>query len=249
MKANDSKQVKPYGEQGLSKKEEVALMFDNISGRYDFLNHFLSMGIDKGWRKKAIAILKESNPSTVLDVATGTADFAIASLEAGPNHVTGVDISNGMLEVGRKKIKEKGLQSTIELRYGDSESLPFQDHSFDAVTVAFGVRNFENLETGLSEIFRVLKPGGKVIILEFSKPRTFPIKQLYGFYFRYILPSVGRLVSSDKSAYSYLPASVQAFPDGIEFVKILNSTGFTDNRQKPLTFGIATIYTGIKPAN
>jgi demethylmenaquinone methyltransferase / 2-methoxy-6-polyprenyl-1,4-benzoquinol methylase len=245
-KTNPAEDVKPYGDSTLSKKEEVAKMFDNISGRYDLLNHVLSMGIDKGWRKKAISILKHHKPVTVLDVATGTADFAIAALEAGPERVTGIDISKGMLEIGNSKIARKSLTDKIELVYGDSEALPFRDASFDAVTVAFGVRNFENLEKGLSEIHRVLKPGGMIMVLEFSKPGRFPVKQLYGTYFRYILPAIGKMISKDNAAYSYLPASVKAFPDGQDFLNILNSTGFTNNCQKPLTFGIASIYTGLK---
>jgi demethylmenaquinone methyltransferase/2-methoxy-6-polyprenyl-1,4-benzoquinol methylase len=238
--------VVPYKQESSGKKEQVAKMFDNISHRYDFLNHFLSMGIDKGWRRKAIGFLKESNPKTILDVATGTGDFAIQALALNPDKITGIDISEGMLDVGRKKLKERSLGNRIELIYGDSEKLPFQENNFDAVTVAFGVRNFENLEQGMKEIYRVLKPGGRVVVLEFSKPRTFPFKQVYHFYFTTILPRVGRLVSSDKAAYTYLPESVNAFPDGEDFLKILKDIGFKSTQCKGLTFGISSIYTGTK---
>jgi demethylmenaquinone methyltransferase/2-methoxy-6-polyprenyl-1,4-benzoquinol methylase len=246
MKSENPQPVKPYGDSGMGKKEEVAQMFDNISPKYDLLNHVLSMGIDKGWRKTAVQLLKKDRPKKILDVATGTADFAIAALDADPDHVTGIDISSGMLEMGRKKIAARNLDQKIELLQADSEKMPFGDNTFDAITVAFGVRNFETLSKGLDEMYRVLKPGGRVIILEFSKPRHFPVKQLYGFYFRFILPTIGRLVSKDRAAYSYLPASVKAFPDGIEFLNILNNSGFINNSQKPLTFGIASIYTAIK---
>lgn len=239
--------VKPYGESGTSKKEEVAAMFDNISHRYDFLNSVLSLGIDKGWRKKAIRIIKNEKPVNVLDIATGTAEFAIQTLSAGPEHITGVDISEGMLEIGRKKLNEKKLTGKIELLKADSENLPFGDNTYDAATVAFGVRNFENLNKGLKEICRVLKPGKKLVVLEFSKPASFPVKQIYWFYFRLILPVVGRLFSGDRSAYRYLPESVKYFPDGDRFLEELELAGFTDTNQKHLTFGIASVYTGTKP--
>lgn len=239
-------EVKPYGVAGKTKKQEVAEMFDNISDRYDFLNHTLSMGIDRGWRKKAIGKLKERPCEHLLDIATGTGDFAITAHRAGCTKVTGVDISNGMLEIGRKKVTKQGLDSKVELRYGDSESLPFTDSSFDAITVAFGVRNFENLDKGLSEMHRVLKPGGMAIVLEFSKPHGFPIKQLYGFYFNHLLPFLGRVISGDKSAYSYLPESVKHFPEGKAFVQRFEKAGFTVCTEERLTFGIATIYTGIR---
>ncbi|HEX5002459.1 MAG TPA: bifunctional demethylmenaquinone methyltransferase/2-methoxy-6-polyprenyl-1,4-benzoquinol methylase UbiE [Bacteroidia bacterium] len=241
-----SENVKPYGIATKGKKEEVELMFDSISGRYDLLNHLLSMGIDKGWRRKAIDLLRNMHPATILDVATGTADFAIAALSTGAGQITGIDISNGMLEVGRQKIKAQKLEDTICLIQGDSEALPFGDNSFDAVTAAFGVRNFENLKKGLTEMYRVLRPGGKVVILEFSRPKYFPVRQLYWFYFRSILPAVGRIISKDRSAYSYLPESVNAFPDGKDFLKILNASGFVNESQKQLTFGIASIYSGQK---
>lgn len=238
--------VTPYGTTGTGKKKEVALMFNNISSRYDFLNHLLSMGIDKGWRKKAINLLKENPPKHLLDIATGTGDFAIAALAVNPDKITGIDISEGMLEVGRKKLQERKLSDKIELLYGDSENIAFADNTFDAAIVAFGVRNFEDLNKGLSQINRVLKPGGKFIILEFSNPKSFPIKQFYWFYFRFILPVVGRLVSKDPAAYSYLPESVKAFPDGEMFLERLKFAGFTGTSQKQLTFGIASIYSGLK---
>ena len=238
--------VVPYKEESLGKKRQVAKMFNNISGRYDFLNHFLSLGIDIRWRKKAIRFLKPFQPKTILDVATGTGDFAFEALALNPDKVTGVDISEGMLEVGKKKVKSAGLQNKIELTYGDSENLPFADNSFDAVIVAFGVRNFETLDKGLAEIQRVIKPQGHIVVLEFSKPTAFPMKQLYNFYFRYILPVVGRLVSRDKSAYTYLPESVEAFPDGDRFLKHLEHVGFTETRCQALTFGVSSLYTATK---
>lgn len=221
-------------------------MFDNISRNYDFLNHFLSLGIDKGWRRKAISLLKSAQLKEMLDVATGTGDFAIAALKLNPDKITGVDISEGMLEVGRKKIAQRGLNDRIVLLSGDSENLPFPENKFDAVTVAFGVRNFENLERGLAEILRVMKPGATLVVLEFSKPARFPFKQLYNFYFNAILPLIGRVVSKDKSAYTYLPESVQAFPDGKRFESILSQVGFKNTTCTSLTFGISSIYTGQK---
>ncbi len=238
--------VVPYSEEATSKKEQVAKMFNNISHRYDFLNHFLSLGIDKLWRKKAINLLRPKKPKLILDVATGTADFAIQALVLNPDKIIGIDISNGMLNVGRIKIRDRNLESKIELLYGDSENLPFEENKFDAITVAFGVRNFENLELGLSEIRRVLKPGGMLVVLEFSKPRSFPFKQLYNFYFKSILPGVGRMVSEDKAAYTYLPASVAAFPDGDDFIQVLHRVGFNETQCRTLTFGISSIYTGTK---
>lgn len=240
------KVVKPYDEEDLGKKEQVALMFDNISPKYDLLNHLLSLGIDIQWRKKAINLLRSSQPKSILDVATGTADFAIQSLALKPEKVSGIDISDGMLEIGRGKIKKRNLDHIITLEKGDSENLRFNDNNFDAVIVAFGVRNFENLEIGLANMFRVLKKNGKVIILEFSKPTAFPFKQLYNFYFKSILPIIGNVISKDNSAYTYLPESVQAFPQGLQFLEILNKTGFKTTECIPLTFGICSIYTGIK---
>lgn len=239
-------EVKPYKEAEGSKKEQVAQMFDSISERYDFLNHMLSMNIDKGWRKKVVKIAKAEGPKQILDVATGTGDLAIALTKANPESIMGIDISNGMLEVGRKKIKEKGLTEIITLQQADSENLPFEDASFDVVTVAFGVRNFENLEKGMSEIRRVLKPGGKALVLEFSQPTGFPFKQVYKFYFKNILPTLGKAISKDDSAYTYLPESVNAFPYGQKFVDVLESVGFKQNKFQPVTFGVATIYEAVK---
>lgn len=230
----------------LSKKEQVAGMFDRIADRYDFLNHFLSLGIDKGWRKKAIRTLQPIQPRTILDVATGTGDLAIAALSLQPQHITGVDISEGMMEIGRKKIAGKQLSDKITLQYGDSEQLPFDSNSFDAITCAYGVRNFEHLEKGLQEMSRVLRPGGRVAILEFSRPKKFPFKQLYHFYFRYILPGLGKSVSKDATAYTYLPQSVAAFPEGPQFCTILEACGLKNVQARPLTMGITTLYTGEK---
>jgi demethylmenaquinone methyltransferase/2-methoxy-6-polyprenyl-1,4-benzoquinol methylase len=238
--------VIPYKKDNASKKEQVAKMFNSISRRYDFLNHFLSLGIDKGWRKKAISMLRSSQPKTILDVATGTGDFALEALSLRPQQIIGIDISEGMLDVGRKKIVERKLNELISLQSGDSENIPFEENKFDAVTVAFGVRNFENLEKGLKEIYRVLKPGGMLVVLEFSKPKMFPLKQLYNFYFKAILPKIGRVVSSDTSAYTYLPESVEVFPDGQDFIRILSGVGFKSTTCKSLTFGISSIYTGTK---
>lgn len=239
-------EIVPYKEQTAGKKEQVAQMFNNISKRYDFLNHFLSLGIDIMWRKKAIKMLKEDQPKQILDIATGTGDFAIEALALNPDKVIGVDISEGMLEVGRKKMKEKKYDDRIELHSGDSEGLLFDDNKFDAVIVAFGVRNFENLEKGLADMYRVLKPGGKVVVLEFSRPTMFPFKQLYQFYFKYILPLVGRLISKDQAAYTYLPDSVRNFPDGKDFLNILDRIGFLKTQCRPLTLGISSIYVGSK---
>lgn len=240
------KEVKPYKKEESGKKDQVALMFNNISPKYDLLNHLLSLGIDIQWRKKAIKLLKPTNPKTILDVATGTGDFAIQALSLKPEKIIGIDISDGMLDIGRAKIKKKKLDHLIFLEHGDSENIRFEDNKFDAVIVAFGVRNFENLENGLINMYRVLKKGGKVVILEFSKPTTFPFKQLYNFYFNSILPIIGNVISKDNSAYTYLPESVQAFPEGSKFITILKKTGFNQTTCIPLTFGICSIYTGIK---
>lgn len=238
--------VLPYKEEEAGKKAQVAKMFNNISRHYDFLNHFLSLGIDKAWRRRAIEILKPLQPKYILDVATGTGDFAFQALALNPEKVIGVDISDGMLEMGRNKIKKRNLADKIELYRGDSENLLFEENKFDAVTVGFGVRNFENLEKGLREIYRVMKPGAMIVVLEFSRPRKFPFRQLYNFYFKGILPKIGRLISKDKSAYTYLPESVEAFPDGTDFENILNQVGFKKTTCRPLTFGISSIYTGLK---
>jgi len=237
--------VVPYKDKQGSKKEQVATMFDNISANYDFLNHFLSAGIDIVWRKKAIKLLKQDQPKLILDIATGTGDFAIEALALNPDKIIGVDISEGMLEVGRTKMTKKGIDN-IEMVSGDSEGLQFEDNKFDAVIVAFGVRNFEHLEKGLQDMFRVLKPGGRAVILEFSKPSSFPMKQLYNFYFKYILPVIGKVVSKDNAAYTYLPESVQQFPDGSKFLSILDKIGFKQTQCKALTFGISSIYSGVK---
>jgi len=238
--------VKPYKDEEIGKKEQVRRMFNNISQRYDFLNHFLSMGIDRIWRKKSIAFLKADNPKKILDVATGTGDFAIASLTLNPEQVVGIDISEKMLEEGLKKIISKGYDQIIELHVGDSENLDFPDYSFDAITVGFGVRNFENLSKGLDEMYRVLNENGKVVVLEFSKPQGFPFKQIYHLYFTKILPFIGSLVSKDKRAYSYLHESVDAFPEGKDFLKIMEKSGFSDVSQSRLMNGIASIYVGKK---
>lgn len=221
-------------------------MFNNIAHKYDFLNRSLSMGIDIIWRKKAIAQLKELKPKTILDVATGTGDVALEAMSLKPEKIIGIDISVGMLELGKQKIAKRQLSDKIEMVVGDSENLPFEDNKFDAVTVAFGVRNFENLLKGLKEINRVLRPGGKLVVLEFSQPKAFPVKQLYWFYFNNILPLFGKMLSKDDSAYTYLPESVKAFPDGADFLNVMTKAGFQSNTSKTLTFGISSIYTGLK---
>ncbi len=242
-----SKVVTPYRDEQATKKEQVADMFNNISKTYDFLNHFLSLGIDIIWRKKAINELKHDKPRQILDVATGTGDFAFEALSIlKPEKITGVDISAGMLEIANQKITKRNLGNKFEVKLGDSERLPFDNDLFDAVTVAYGVRNFENLKAGMADIFRVLKPGGKVVVLEFSKPRAFPVKQLYNFYFKYVTPGIGKLFSKDARAYSYLPESVAAFPDGKNFTAVLDEVGFKQTKNRPLTFGICSIYTGVK---
>lgn len=238
--------VKPYNKEESSKKEEVAEMFNNISKKYDFLNHFLSLGIDKLWRKKAVKELKEIQPQRILDIATGTGDFALALLKLNPKEVIGVDISQGMLDVGIEKMKKKGVDHIVKMKIGDSENLPFDDASFDALTVGFGVRNYENLEQGLTDMLRVLRPGGKAIILEFSKPKAFPMKQMFGFYSKKIIPFIGKNISKDERAYAYLPESVEAFPEGKNFTAILEKVGYTKVDAKPVSGGIATIYSGVK---
>ncbi len=238
--------VVPYKQEDASKKQQVAQMFDNISAKYDFLNHFLSLGIDIYWRKIAIRMLKECQPKTILDVATGTGDLAIAAMSLKPKKIIGVDISEGMLSYGRKKLKKLNLEDTIELQSGDSENLSFEDGTFDAVMVSFGVRNFENLEKGLSEIKRVLNDNGTLVVLEFSKPTVFPYKQLYNFYFKNILPLVGKFISRDNAAYTYLPESVQEFPYGKAFTDVLDKLGYKSVKCRPLTFGISSIYVAQK---
>ena len=240
------KEVKPYYGEKTSKKEEIAEMFDNISGRYDFLNHFLSFGIDKLWRKKAVKMLKELKPERILDIATGTGDFALSSMRLKPKEIIGVDISEGMLDVAKAKMKKKELDHIIKVQLGDSENLPFEDDHFDAVTVGFGVRNYENLEKGLTDMLRVLRPGGKAVILEFSNPKKFPVKQLFGFYSKKIIPFFGRKISKDARAYTYLPESVAVFPEGAEFINIMKSIGYKNVQSTLVSGGIATIYSGIK---
>ncbi|MFT4022293.1 MAG: bifunctional demethylmenaquinone methyltransferase/2-methoxy-6-polyprenyl-1,4-benzoquinol methylase UbiE [Flavihumibacter sp.] len=242
--------ILPYGEGKQNKKQQVAEMFDQIAFRYDFLNRFLSGGIDLYWRRKAISQLKAGKPRKILDVATGTGDFALAADKyLKPEHITGIDISKGMLELGRKKVEKAGLTGRITLLEGDSEALPFAENEFDAVTVAFGVRNFENLEKGLKEMLRVLKPGGKLVILEFSRPRQAVFSKLYQWYMNKITPGIGSMISRNREAYSYLSKSVKAFPEGEALRAILEQCGYGDTAFKPLSFCIATIYTGYKPKN
>ena len=238
--------VVPYKDKESSKREQVAEMFDNISPKYDLLNHLLSAGVDIYWRKRAIKLLKKQAPKVILDIATGTGDFAIEALALEPEKIIGADISEGMLAVGREKIAKLGKQDIITLQSGDSENLSFESNYFDAIIVSFGVRNFQNLLVGLSEMNRVMKPNGTCVVVEFSKPRSFPFKQFYNFYFKYILPLIGRSVSKDSSAYTYLPESVQAFPDGEAFLEIYKKAGFINTKCITLTFGICSIYIGQK---
>jgi demethylmenaquinone methyltransferase/2-methoxy-6-polyprenyl-1,4-benzoquinol methylase len=233
--------IKPYDNEG-AKKEQVAEMFNNISKRYDLLNHLLSMNIDKRWRKKVVNLIAADQPQVLLDVATGTGDLAIALAKGTGAKITGADISEGMLEVGREKIARKGLDKRIVMELGDSENLSYPDQTFDAITVAFGVRNFQNLQNGLKDMARVLKPGGQLVVLEFSTPQKFPMKQLYWFYFKAILPTIGKLVSKDPRAYTYLPESVAAFPYGKAFEEELIKAGLKPTLTQPVTFGIASIY-------
>jgi demethylmenaquinone methyltransferase / 2-methoxy-6-polyprenyl-1,4-benzoquinol methylase len=237
-------EIKPY-EKESSKRQQIEEMFDSISHRYDFLNHFLSFGIDKSWRNKAIAELKSIQPKKILDVASGTGDLAITALSLNPDEVIGVDISEKMLEIGRQKLADRKIDH-IKLIKGDSAELTFNDESFDAVTVGFGVRNFENLEQGLNEMFRVLKSGGKLVILEFSKPTSFPIKQLFNFYSKYLLPLWGKLFSGSSEAYTYLPESVKHFPEGNDLAIILKECGYKEVKITRLTFGICTVYAANK---
>ena len=240
-------QVTPYGD-GDAKKSQVSRMFNRIASSYDLLNRMTSLGIDIIWRKRAIAQLNPKDHKKILDVATGTADVAleIRKQMPGVEHITGLDISSEMLAFGREKVSKKGWDDQITLVEGDSEDLPFADNTFDAVTVAFGVRNFEHLEVGLKEIHRVIRPGGKLVVLEFSHPQAFPIKQLFNLYFKYILPSIGRVISKDKKAYQYLYESVQAFLNQEAFLAQLSQIGFKSNQCRSLTFGISSLYTGIK---
>ncbi|MBK9175433.1 MAG: bifunctional demethylmenaquinone methyltransferase/2-methoxy-6-polyprenyl-1,4-benzoquinol methylase UbiE [Flavobacteriales bacterium] len=234
--------VKPYTEEG-SKREQVEHMFDAISPKYDLLNRLFSLGIDQGWRRRVIRLMKQEPVEHLLDVATGTADMAIlAGRRKAARRITGVDISEGMLHQGREKVRSARLEDRITLQRADSASLPFADGTFDAVTVAFGVRNFEDLERGLKEMLRVLKPGGRLFVLEFSKPRKTPMKQLFRFYFHRVMPLIGRMVSRDSAAYTYLPQSVDAFPEGDDFLRILMRCGGQEPEARPLTAGIATLY-------
>lgn len=241
-----AEEVKPYGREDKSKKAEVREMFDNISHKYDFLNHFLSVGIDKLWRKKAIKQLKSIQPKSIIDLASGTGDFALESLSLKPERVVGVDISEGMLNVGKEKMKKKGVDHIITMEVGDSENLHFEDNTFDALTVGFGVRNYGDLKKGLGEMLRVVRPGGKLVILEFSKPKKFPVKQYYAFHSKYIIPAIGKMISKDSSAYTYLPESIQAFPEGEDFKNIMKEIGYKDVYSVLCSGGIATIYVGTK---
>ena len=236
--------VTPYNSTE-SKKKQVTKMFDNIAGSYDFLNHTLSLGMDNIWRKTAIKKLS-INTSKILDIATGTADFAISAAKYTNANITGIDISQGMLDIGVEKISKKGLTDRIQLQLADSEKLPFKENSYDGITAGFGVRNFENLNKGLSEMHRTLKPGGVVAILEPSEPTYFPLKQFYKLYFHHILPFIGGIISKDKNAYSYLPDSVSAFPSGNDFLIELDKVGFKEPKHIPLTFGIVSLYIAIK---
>ncbi|MFL9482247.1 bifunctional demethylmenaquinone methyltransferase/2-methoxy-6-polyprenyl-1,4-benzoquinol methylase UbiE [Chitinophagaceae bacterium LWZ2-11] len=239
--------VVPDKQSALNKKEQVAEMFNSIAFRYDFLNRFLSAGIDIQWRKKAIRQIKDLNPKKILDVATGTGDVALMTLKMlKPDKIVGIDISEGMLEFGRKKIEKLGLNNKIDLQKGDSEQLHFPGNEFDAVTVAFGVRNFENLLQGLKEMHRVLKPGGRLVVLEFSKPKQSAFKKFYNLYMNIVTPGIGKMLSKNKDAYQYLNDSVQAFPEGQTFLNIMNEAGFTQTYLKSLTLGICTIYCGSK---
>ncbi|SFD28118.1 bifunctional demethylmenaquinone methyltransferase/2-methoxy-6-polyprenyl-1,4-benzoquinol methylase UbiE [Flavobacterium phragmitis] len=241
-----SEKVTPYKDSSLGKKEQVTQMFDTISGNYDNLNRVISFGIDVKWRKKVLKIVSDKKPKVILDIATGTGDLAILLAQTNAEKIIGLDISAGMLEVGKKKVQEKNLSNIIELILGDSENMPFEDNYFDAITVGFGVRNFENLEKGFSEILRVLKPNGVFVILETSVPDKFPYKQGYNFYSKNILPLIGKLFSKDNDAYGYLSESAAAFPYGEALNNILRKTGFIDVVAMPQTFGVATIYSASK---
>jgi demethylmenaquinone methyltransferase/2-methoxy-6-polyprenyl-1,4-benzoquinol methylase len=241
--------VKPFSDSEKTKKQQVAEMFDGLADRYDLMNRMLSCGIDAKWRTKAINELKKNDPKKILDVATGTGDMAtMACRILKPEKVIGIDISEHMLELGRKKVEKEGLSKVVQLQTGDSETINFADNSFDAVMVAFGVRNFEHLETGLKEMFRVLKPGGKLIVLEFSRPRVRIFRSLYNLYMSFVAPEVARWFSQNKKAYQYLNQSAKLFPDRHDFVEILNRSGYSDTSFKSLSAGICCIYTGKKSA-
>lgn len=237
----------PYGK-GERKRNQVQNMFDAIAGQYDFLNHFMSFHQDKGWRKKAILSLKDDAPKNMLDIATGTGDFALEAYRwLKPDHITGADLSEGMMEIGSQKVKKAGLEDKIHFEVQDCTALTFEDNVFDAVTVAFGVRNFENIAKGISEMFRVLKPGGKMVIIELSRPERFPMKQFFNLYSSIVLPVAGHIFSKDSRAYEYLPASIQVVPQGKNMVKLLEETGFEESRHTLYTFGVCTMYSGRKP--
>ena len=241
-----SENVLPYNREE-QKGAQVKRMFDAIAGKYDLLNHTLSFGFDKGWRKKGIRFLRPFAPKQILDIATGTGDLALQmQRELAPEHIMGVDISEGMMEVGRNKVQQAGLSDHISFEYQDCMALTYEDNRFDAVTAAFGVRNFEHIEQGLAEMYRVTKPGGQVMILELSTPEHFPMKQLYALYSRIVIPTVGRLVSREKAAYSYLPASIQVVPQGKVMRGLLSKVGYREVQSRSLTFGICSLYTGIK---
>jgi len=241
-----SKNVKPYKDSDLDKKEQVTQMFDTISKEYDGLNRVISFGIDVKWRNKVVKLVGDTHPKNILDIATGTGDLAISLTNTTAKEIIGLDISDGMLEVGREKIKSKSLDGVIKMVIGDSEDLPFEDNTFDAITVAFGVRNFMNLKKGLKEILRVLKPNGIFVILETSVPTKTPYKQGYKLYSTYILPTIGKVFSKDQSAYKYLSESASVFPFGEELNNILGQIGFINVKDQPQTFGVATIYTASK---
>ncbi len=242
-------EIVPYQQSELEKKEQVANMFNSIAYRYDFLNRFLSVGIDIQWRKKAIRQLENLQPKKILDVATGTGDVAILTYQMlKPEQIIGIDISEGMLDLGKKKLEKLNLTNHISLQTGDSEVILFEDNQFDAITVAFGVRNFQNLVKGLQEMYRVLKPGGKLVVLEFSKPTQIGFKQIYKFYMNVAAPAFGKLFSKNREAYQYLNDSVQAFPEGPAFINIMKEAGFAETYLKRLSFGICTIYCGTKSA-
>lgn len=241
-----SKNITPYKDSELGKKEQVEQMFDTISGDYDGLNRVISFGIDKSWKKKVLKMIASKKPANILDIATGTGDMAILLAQTTAQKIVGLDISAGMLDVGRKKIEAKNLSSKIEMVHADSENIPFGDNSFDAITVGYGIRNFETLEKGLAEIYRVLKPGGTLVILETSNPTKTPYKQFYTFYTKNILPLIGRMFSKDQSAYGYLSESANGFPYGEALNNILRKIGFIDVADQPQTFGVATIYSASK---
>lgn len=243
---NNAKNVRPYKDSDLGKKEQVAQMFDTISEGYDNLNRVISLGIDVKWRKKVVQLVNAIAPERILDIATGTGDLAILLAKSNRAAITGLDLSAGMLEVGRKKVAAEKLNDRIEMVLGDSESLPFADNHFDAITVSFGIRNFENLEQGLAEILRVLRPGGRLVILETSKPTKFPFKQGYAFYTKMILPLIGKLFSKDNAAYGYLSDSANVFPFGEALNNILRKIGFIEVAAHPQTLGVATIYVASK---